>query len=110
MRIMGWIVLGVVSLGLAGCTFCCTVHECCTVRGGNALNQLGIDVPDAVAAGVLKALPGFQASELEIETEDGKTIYEFEGTADGKTWEVEVDAEGNVLEIEEETGDDGDED
>ena len=38
----------------------------------------------------------------EIEEDNGTTIYELEGEADGRTWEIEIDGTGEILEVEEE--------
>lgn len=91
-------------LGLLGCSVCVRVQDCCPRRTG--ADQIGIDIPDAVQAGVLKALPGFVVTGIEMESEDGGLIYEFEGHADGVRYEVEVDGEGNVLEIETDSDED----
>ena len=66
------------------------------------------DLPSAVRAAVEAAIPGGQIVEAEVETENGKEVYEVEVEADGKEFEVEVTASGEVLEIEEEDGDDDD--
>ena len=48
----------------------------------------------------LTAVPGFVPSEAEKETEEGSLHYCVHGTADGEFVEVEVTADGRVLEIE----------
>jgi uncharacterized membrane protein YkoI len=40
-----------------------------------------------------------------MEEEDGRMVYELEGTADGKEYEIEVTADGRVLEIEQDDED-----
>jgi len=64
-------------------------------------------VPANVMAAAQKAVPGFTATKVEREVEDGVVVYDVAGTAKGMSYEVEVTADGKVLEIEEE--DDGDE-
>ncbi len=113
MRTMGWMGLAMaltMALGvLPGCTVCCTVHECCSPAARNPQKQIGIDIPDAVHAGVLKVLPGFVATEVEIEEKNGVVVYEFEGTSEGGRYEIEVDGDGNVLQIDQEVAEDGNE-
>ena len=94
-------------IGLTGCSFRCTVQECCPRPcAGTSASRIGIDIPDAVHAGVLRAMPGFVASEFEVESKDGKQVYEFEGRWNGKNYEIVVDGQGNVLQIDEEVADD----
>ena len=66
------------------------------------------DVPEAVKKAALAAVPGLVLVEAERETEHGSTVYSLEGTAGGEAVEVEVSADGKVLEIE--RGEDEDED
>ena len=68
------------------------------------------EVPRATLTAAEGAVEGITLTEAEMEKEDGKTIYDLEGTADGKTYEIEVTAEGEVLEVEEATEDDKDDD
>ncbi|HXG62401.1 MAG TPA: PepSY domain-containing protein [Planctomycetota bacterium] len=54
-----------------------------------------------------KRVPG-QATDVELEFEDGRAVLEVEVFADGKVFEVEIDAQtGQVLEVEEEDDDEG---
>ncbi len=64
------------------------------------------EVPDAALAAAMAAVDGIELTEAEVEEEDGQTIYDIEGTANGKEYSIEVTAEGKVLEVEEETEDD----
>lgn len=57
-------------------------------------------VPAAVKAAAIAAVPGFVPSEAEKETERGSTHYCIHGHVGDEFVEVEVDLEGNVLEIE----------
>jgi len=63
------------------------------------------NVPASVMKAAQAAVPGFTATHVEKEVEDGTTLYSLEGTAGGKACEIEVTAGGKVLEIEDE--DDG---
>jgi uncharacterized membrane protein YkoI len=65
-------------------------------------------VPPAAVKAAEGAVDGITLTEAEMETEDGKTVYTLEGTADGKEYSIEVTPEGKVIEVEEETADDKD--
>lgn len=96
------------SVALMGCSVCVKMQDCCPPPCGST-SRIRFDVPAAVHAGVLKALPGFVATEMEIESKDGRKIYEFEGRAGSVAYEIELDEQGNVLEIES-GSEDGEED
>lgn len=59
------------------------------------------EVPEAIMAAATGAVPGIDISEAEIEMEDGKKVYELEGTANGSRYEIEISENGEILEIEE---------
>ena len=61
-----------------------------------ALDQVPADVLAAARA----ALPGAVFTSAEVEKEDGQLVYCLEGHLDGEEVEVEVAADGRVLEIE----------
>ena len=61
-----------------------------------ALDQVPADVLAAARA----ALPGAVFTSAEVETEDGQLVYCLEGHLDAEAVEVEVAADGRVLEIE----------
>ena len=63
------------------------------------------EVPDAAVAAAKATVDGIELTEAEVEEEDGQTIYDIEGTANGKEYSIEVTAEGEVLEVEEERED-----
>jgi hypothetical protein len=67
-------------------------------------------VPAKVMAAGEKAVPGIVFTRVERELEKGVWVYDMEGTANGVAYEVEVTADGKVLEIEEEDDDDDDDD
>ena len=67
------------------------------------------EVPPAAIEAAQGAVDGITLTEADVETEDGQTVYDIEGTANGKEYTIEVTGEGKVLEVEEETEDDGDE-
>lgn len=68
------------------------------------------DLPDAVVAAVTASLPGGVITEAEIGDENGQTVYEMEVLVDGKEVDVEVSADGTVLEIDEDDDVEDDED
>ena len=59
------------------------------------------EVPDVVMQAAMAAVEGITFKEAEVEEEDGQTVYELEGKANGVEYEVEVSADGKVLEVEE---------
>ncbi len=67
-----------------------------------AVDQL----PAAVRAAALAAVPGLVIEEAARETQNGITIYDVEGEAHGKEFELEITDAGKVLEVEEDTDDD----
>jgi uncharacterized membrane protein YkoI len=71
---------------------------------GDDENEVAValdQVPEAVKKAALAAVPGFVLVSAEKETEDGELRYCLEGTADGESVEVEVNAaDSKVVEIE----------
>lgn len=63
------------------------------------------EVPAAAKQAALDAVPGLALESAEKELERGQTVWCLHGHADGEFTEVEVTADGRVLEIEQ-----GDED
>jgi uncharacterized membrane protein YkoI len=57
-------------------------------------------VPASVLSAAQGAVSGITFSSAEREVEGGKTLYSLCGTADGKNYEVEVAADGTVVEVE----------
>jgi hypothetical protein len=84
--------------------------------GGDDETEIPLEkVPDVVRQAVLEAVPGIELLEAEVEEENGHLVYELEGVLDGKTYEIEVTEDGEVLKVEQDDGDedddeDGDED
>ena len=72
------------------------------------------EVPAAVKATILTEADGAPIQEIEMETADGKTVYEAEVIIDGKEVEIEVAPDGTLLgkkiEDDEDEGDDDDDD
>lgn len=61
------------------------------------------DLPPAVQATVKEQSKGAVLRGLSKEVEKGKTIYEAELKMNGHNKDVSIDADGNVIEVEEET-------
>ena len=64
------------------------------------------EVPPEILAAAREAVTGITFTEAEMEVERGQTVYELQGIADGKEYEIEVTAAGKVLKVEEEDEDD----
>jgi hypothetical protein len=58
------------------------------------------DVPPAAMTAARAAVEGIRFTSAETEVEKGMTIYSLEGNVGGEEYEVEVTAEGEVLEVE----------
>src|SRR5688500_17766827 len=92
--VTGGVVLGLAALLLAGAA---------ATRGDEEDQGLELmRIPAAVKAAAAKAVEGFEAREAEVEA---ILVYELEGSAGGKTHEIEVTGEGQVLESETEADD-----
>ena len=59
------------------------------------------NVPVVVVDAAQQAVENITLTEAEVEKE-GRTVYVLEGTADGKEYEIEVTADGEVLDVEQE--------
>ena len=57
-------------------------------------------VPSSVLTAGQGAVSGITFSSAEREVEGGATVYSLRGTANGKCYEVEVTADGKVVEVE----------
>ena len=77
-----------------------------TSEDGDDENIALDQVPAAVRAAALNALPGFVITSAERETENGVVIYSLTGTVNGVSTEIEVSADGSSAHVE----DDGDDD
>ncbi len=66
--------------------------------------EISLDkVPATAIQAAENALPGIRLTEAEIEFEDGVEVYELEGERNGKHYELEVTADGTIIEIEEDS-------
>lgn len=99
------LVLGLVGLG------CQTLRDSEAARAAAAEDEddqeISLsEVPQAAKDAALAAVPGLVLSEAEKESEDGVTTYCLEGEANGAEYEIEVTADGRVIEVESEDDDD----
>ena len=80
------------------------------VRVGDSEEEIPLsNTPANVIEAANSALPGGEITEVEIEVEDGETIYEVEKVVDGEEYEIEVTADGVVKEVEKEGEEEDDE-
>lgn len=63
------------------------------------------EVPAPVLNAAKAAVQDIVLTEAEVEEEDGRRVYELKGQAGGKEYEMDVTAEGKILDIEEEDND-----
>ncbi len=63
-------------------------------------------VPAVVLEAATKAQEGFKATEVEKEMVEGAVVYEVEGKAGDKTYEIKVAADGKVISATEEKAED----
>lgn len=94
-----YVAMGLVLASLVGCA---TLESMFEDEKEIPLAQ----VPDAAIAAAKSAVDGIALKEAEVEDEDGQTVYLLEGVAGGQEYEIEVTAEGKVLEVEQQTEDD----
>ena len=68
------------------------------------------EVPEAAVTAAKGAVEGITLTEAETQTKGGQAVYLLEGQAAGKVYEIEITADGKVIEVKEETGDDAKDD
>jgi len=68
------------------------------------------ELPEIVRGAAFAAVPGFVLQKAEKELENGVVVYCLEGTLAGKGYEIDVSADGKVLDQEEDDPDDPDDD
>ena len=56
-------------------------------------------VPANVLAAAKSSVPGFALTSYDCDTNNGRKVYDLDGTANGRKCEVKVDANGKVLKI-----------
>ena len=56
-------------------------------------------VPANILAAAKSSVPGFAMTSYDTDTDNGRKVYELDGTANGRQCEIKVDANGKVLKI-----------
>jgi uncharacterized membrane protein YkoI len=56
-------------------------------------------VPANILAAAKSSVPGFAMTSYDTDTDNGRMVYDLDGTAKGRQCEVKVDANGKVLKI-----------
>jgi hypothetical protein len=80
------------------------------VRSGDSEENIPLsDTPANVIEAANNAVTGGEITEVEMEVEDGETIYEVEKVVDGVEYDIDVTADGVVKEIEKEGEEEDDE-
>ena len=56
-------------------------------------------VPANILAAAKSSVPGFAMNSYDCDTDNGRKVYELDGTANGRKCEIKVDASGKVLKM-----------
>ena len=56
-------------------------------------------IPANILTAAKAGMPGFDMSSYDSDTDNGRKVYELDGTANGRKCEIKVDASGKVLRI-----------
>lgn len=97
-------------LAAAGLSLICVV-AIAAPAGDEAEKEITLDqAPAAVKATILKEAAGAKITEIEMETKDGKTVYEAEFMRDGEEIEIQVAPDGTLLGSKVEAEDDDEDD
>lgn len=89
-----WKLVGIMVMVVAGLALC--IGAVANKQVAEQAKTLSVDqVPDAVK-GTIQAQGG-TIQEIEIETENGQTVYEAEVVIDGQEKDVKIAADGTVL-------------
>jgi uncharacterized membrane protein YkoI len=57
-------------------------------------------VPANILAAAKSSVPGFAMTSYDTDTDNGRMVYELDGTANGRRYEMDILADGRVLRIE----------
>ena len=81
----------------------CASSKQCSMDSGSCSTSSSCTKPCGVPANILAAakasVPGFAMSSYDTDTENGRKVYELDGTANGRKCEIKVDASGKVLKV-----------
>ncbi len=75
---------------------CSTSKSCST---GTSCSTKSCGVPANILAAAQAKVPGFAMTSYDCDTDNGRKVYDLDGTANGRKCEVKVDANGKVLKI-----------
>jgi len=92
-----WILAGVLALGL-GCSG--QSNHSMKSEGkeeGDEVKMNLADVPPAVRSSLQREAGGASIDKVDREMKHGKTVYETDVMLDGKTWEIQVDENGQLV-------------
>src|SRR3954468_10687305 len=91
-----WLSVATIVGGAMVASVACAEHE--KEDAAKKLEQS--DVPQKVMDAAKARFPGAKFDSIEKENEDGKVIYDFELTQDGRKFETDIQDDGTILEIE----------
>ena len=81
----------------------CASSKQCSMDSGSCSTSSSCTKPCGVPANILAAakasVPGFAMSSYDTDTDNGRKVYELDGTANGRKCEVKVDASVKVLKV-----------
>lgn len=81
----------------------CCAHAACAAEAeddGDEREVALADVPHVVLEAAARAFPHVTWTGAEVEVEDGREVWELSGMQDGEPVELELTADGTVLEFE----------
>jgi uncharacterized membrane protein YkoI len=85
------------------CGSCPTKQKAACSTSTSCSTSYSCSKPCAVPANILAAakssVPGFAMTSYDTDTDNGRKVYELDGTANGRQCEIKVDASGKVLKI-----------
>ena len=76
---------------------CASTKSCKMSAGSCSTKSCG--VPTNILAAAQAKVPGFALTSYDCDTDNGRKVYDLDGTANGRKCEVKVDANGKVLKI-----------
>jgi uncharacterized membrane protein YkoI len=75
----------------------CSTRTSCSA--GTSCSTKPCAVPANILAAAKSSVPGFAMTSYDTDTDNGRKVYELDGTANGRKCEIKVDANGKVLKI-----------
>lgn len=86
-------------LAVSSVAGCASIKSICTEDEENIPLS---SIPKAVMDTASSAVKGFEAEEASVEKEHGQMVYELKGKADGDECELNIAADGKMLQLERE--------